>query len=571
MPRPSLDEIFGAAPAPAAVRPSLDEIFGAKEPPPKPEPSRIPDGVSGAESMARAVLPRSFKAEEEGAGPLRLAGAGALDAISAPGRAVAAATENPITPFAYAGAPNAPKSGEAGSFTAEGGRRFADSMADTEGETLAGKIVRDLALLPAVATGGAALGLAGRAGLTGLKAATAAGALEGVTSAGIHQADRAVQGQDVNLQDAALEVGLSAAMPGAAKAVGAAAKGGARLGNKLLGRAAEELSGVSEEALRTYGFGFGEGAKKLQAAAGTQHQTGQKLVSMLDNLDDFLPEKEVVDKALQEMPAVNVANTIQRLQGAKTGGALASSRATNAKIDELVTDLAGAADQQGNIPAAKFREIRKEIDELVGDAFGKESGKYVSALKEARHQMADDLAKTAEASGRPEYAEAMRSMAQKLRKADDLKTFLGKSAQTREQRAESFISTLFGKNKEERRRAVQAMGEIFGEDFLEQSKLANLAAELGDDGRAGLLPRQFTGRAALGPALGAGLGYAAGIAPATPAFALSSPRIAAGALELAGGAGRGTEFLGQRAAGLLGTRAARAGIRGAAFRREEER
>jgi hypothetical protein len=539
MARPSLDEIFGAAPAPAAraARPSLDEIFAAPAEHEAPAaPPRIPKGTSGAETVARGFLPRSFKAAEEGAGPLRLAGAGAMDALSAPGRTVAAATEQPINPFGYPGIlPGAPKSGEPGTFTAEGGRKFAESQADTQGTTFAGRLIRDPALPVALATGGAAMGLAGRAGLTGLKAATAAGALEGAGSAAIHQADKATQGQAMSGKEAALEVGLSAALPGVGAAVGA----GARAGNKLLGKLAQELSGVSEEALRMHGSGFGPAAKELQAAAGKQHEIGSRLVNALDNLDDFLPEKDVVNQALQEMPAVNVMNTIQRLQTAKTGGALSSSRATNAKIDELVSDLTGAADQTGNIPAAKFREIRKEIDDLVGDAFGKESGKYVTALKEARHQMADDLATTAEASGRPEYVEAMRAMAQKLRKADDLKSFLGKSAQTREQRAESFISTLYGKNKEERRKAVAAMGEIFGEDFLADAKLTSLAAELGPEGKAALMPRQFTGRSLLGPLAGGALGYSVGGQEGGAiGLALGSPRLAGMALDASGGLAR---------------------------------
>lgn len=530
----------------------------------------IPPEVTGAEAAARGALPRSFKAADEGAGTLRKMGAGALDALSMGGRAVAAATEQPIAPFAYAGAPNAPKSGEQGSFTAEGGRKFAESMADTDGKTLPGKIIRDPALLPALATGGGALGLTRSLGMKGLGAATAAGALEGAGSAAIHQGDNAARGRDVSIKDAAIETVASAAIPGVAAGVGATVKGGIKLGNKLLGRAAEELSGVSEEALRTYGSGFGEGAKKLEAAAGTQHDVGQKLVKMLDKLDDYLPEKDVVDRALNEMPSVNVSGTINRLAEAKTGGALASSRATNSKIDELVSDLNAAADESGLIPAAKFREIRKEIDGLVGDAFGKESGKYVTALKEARHQMASDLATTAEQSGKPEYVDAMRSMAQKLRKADDLKTFLGKSAQTREQRAESFVSTLFGKNKEERRKAVQAMGEIFGQDFLNESKLANLAAELGPEGKAGLLPRQFTGRAALGPGLSIAAGNFISPLSAVPTAVLASPNLAAKTLRATELAGKGVEATGSGLKRTLLSGPGRQGLRSGLGRRDEK-
>lgn len=519
----------------------------------KPEVHRrAPEGI------AQSLFPRATR---EGASGLQKGVGAVLDAASLPGRTLdaIASTEVQGNPYAYAmgGSFGLPKEAQRLSLKTE------TPIGDTEGKGL-GRVLRDPALPVALATGGGAMGLAGRAGLRGLGAASAAGALEGAGSAAIHQADNAVQGRDVSLGQAAAEVATGAALPGAAAGLGALAKGG----NKLLGKLAQELSGVSEEALRMHGSGFGPAAKELQAAAGKQHEIGQRLVKALDNLDDYLPEKDVVDQALQQMPAVNVANTIQRLQGAKTGGALSSSRATNAKIDELVSDLTGAADPQGNIPAVKFREIRKEIDDLVGDAFGKESGKYVTALKEARHQMADDLATTAAASGRPEYVEAMRSMAQKLRKADDLASFLGKSAQTREQRAESFVANLFGKNKEERRKAVQAMGEIFGEDFLQQAKLSNMAAELGPEGKASLMPRQFTGRSLLGPLAGGSLGYAlGGEEGGAVGLALGSPRLAAGALRLSGGTAAGLNQAGTQAA-LAG--AARAGLR-PLFRGSEDR
>jgi len=566
MARPSLDEIFGAAPAPAARagRPSLDEIFGAPAEPEKPaETSRIPEGTGGAETVARGLLPRSFKAEEEGAGVLRKAGAGAVDALSLPGRLLgslnAKDTKSEMQPMGPGGM-SIPVQPDAVRGRAQADKGLSEAMADPVGKSFGQRLIRDPALPVALATGGAAMGLAGRAGLSGVKAATAAGALEGAGSAAIHQADKAVQGQQMSGKEAAMEVGLSAALPG----VGAGVAAGARAGNKLLGKLAQELSGVSEEALRMHGSGFGPAAKELQGAAGKQHEIGSRLVNALDNLDDFLPEKDVVNQALQEMPSVNVANTIQRLQGAKTGGALSSSRATNAKIDELVSDLAGAADETGNIPAAKFREIRKEIDDLVGDAFGKESSKYLTALKEARHQMADDLTATAEASGRPEYVEAMRSMAQKLRKADDLKSFLGKSAQTREQRAESFVSTLYGKNKEERRKAVAAMGEIFGEDFLAEAKLTNLAAELGPEGKAALMPRQFTGRSLLGPLAGGALGYSlGGQEGGAVGLALGSPRLAGLALSGSGVGARALSLPGaQAAASTLGQAALRPHFRG---------
>lgn len=397
-----------------------------------------------------------------------------------------------------------------------------------------GEVAGNVAIGAAIPGGGA--GLVGKAGLKiggriggALASKLGSAAISsGIEGAALGASQFAGEGES-RLQNTALGGAAGAVLPIAGKAVVA----GGKLVNKALGKAAQELSGVSEEALRKYGTGLGQGAQDIRQAAGTQHEIGQKLVKMLDNLDEYLPEKDIVDKALETMPPVNVSSTIATLEKAKTGGVLKSSREVNDKISGIIQDLTGAADETGNIPAVAYREIRKELDQLAGDAFGKESNKLITAVKMARHQMADDLVKTAEASGNPEYTQAMADMATKIKAADNLKSFLGKSAQTREARAESFVSTLFGKNKEERQKAVQAIGEIFGQDFIEQSKLASLAAQLGEGGKPSLLPRQFTGRSALGPLLTGGALHIGGGPAAVIPTVLSSPKLAAGALGIA--------------------------------------
>lgn len=257
MARPSLDEIFGATAAPvaAATRPSLDEIFQASPEPQKPaEAPRIPEGTGGAETVARGLLPRSFKAAEEGAGVLRQAGAGALDALSAPGRIAdslnAKDTKSKMQPVGFGGM-MIPVQPDAVKGRAAPDRGLYEAMADTQGKSLPSKIIRDPALLPSLALGGPAaklatkglaagakaLGMGAKAapvvaqgagrlatagriakgiGATASKAAIHAGttgAIEGAASAAIHQADRAAQGQEVDLGDAATEVALSAVLP----------------------------------------------------------------------------------------------------------------------------------------------------------------------------------------------------------------------------------------------------------------------------------------------------------------------------------------------------------------------
>ena len=331
----------------------------------------------------------------------------------------------------------------------------------------------------------------------------------------------------------------------AGKAIGSGLKAIGTKGNQMLGRLAQELSGVSEEALRKVGTGFGKGAKELKAAAGTQKQIGEKLLDALDNFDQYLPEKQIIDDAVKNMPPVNVTNTLKTLEDAKTTGMLSGTKKINEEIEQLVNEISGLANQDGTIPAEMFIELRREIDDIIGDQFGKSTNKYILAAKKARYQMAQDLVDAAKSSGNDEYVTAMKSFSDKLKLVDDLKGYVGKSAQVRDRRIEQFISTLFGKNKSDRQRVVDGLGKIFGEDFLQESKLASLAAELGETGTAGLLPRQFTGRSVLGPAL-AGGSFSAGLGPAALVpLALSSPRGAAMSLAGADALGKGLSATGR--------------------------
>lgn len=471
-------------------------------------------GPGGIDGVARAVLPRSFQASDEGAGIGRTALAGAGDALSGLLRIPAAAGRVADTHLGTTG--DHPQG-----FT-ESLNQVNKGQGPMGEQNFLSESVNDPSIVPGIATGAAALNGARALGLTGFKALSAAGAAGGAGNAAIHQADNYAQGKGVSPLAAAVEVAAGAAIPYAFKGIGMAA----HFQNKVLGRLAQGFSGSSEEALRKFGFGFGQGAKDLSEAAGKQDEIGGRLVKMLNNLDEHIPEAKDIDKILPNIPDVSIENSVNSLRAAKKGGTFSESKAVNEKIDNKIAELQAAADPDGYIPAARFRNIRKEVDQLVGDSFGKESGDYVGALKGVRHQMAEDLVASADASGVPEYADKMRSLAQKYKAADKLEQFLGKSAQTREARQESFVANLFGKNKKDRVRAVQGIQDLFGGDFLNDAKNAHLAAQLGEDGRASLLPTQSTGRALLG--------VAAAPLTAGGSLALTSPRLAAGALATSG-------------------------------------
>ena len=279
MARPSLDEIFGATPAAQSARPSLDEIFkAAPEPEAPPEAPRIPEGTSGAESVARGFLPRSFKAEEEGAGVLRKAGAGAMDALSLPGRLVGSLNapdrKSSLAPMGLGGAmipvqPDAVR----GRAEVEGGG-LSEAMADTEGSSIPGKIVRDPALIPSLMVGGPVLkgagSLAAKVGRTAL-----AGAKGGAVAAGLHQGDRWAQTGTVNPGEAAAEVAINAVAPvalaGALKPIKAGAGG--------LKTILSKFSEIDDKALKA-----ASSPETLKAAREVTQRTGGDLSALADEM-----------------------------------------------------------------------------------------------------------------------------------------------------------------------------------------------------------------------------------------------------------------------------------------------
>lgn len=173
------------------------------------------------------------------------------------------------------------------------------------------------------------------------------------------------------------------------------------------------------------------------------------------------------------------------------------------------------------IPATDFRRMRAQLDVPIDFAQeGADIKKRV--LMAGRTSMKNALIDKAIASGNPEYIQWMAKYHDKLDKLDRIKELIGKNANTRERRVQQFIDNLFGKNSEYKSQLVADLDEVFGSNFSERAKYADMAASLGPEGKPSLLPRQPTGAA-----LKAGiylnvvpvLGQIATIATASPAIA----------------------------------------------------
>lgn len=203
--------------------------------------------------------------------------------------------------------------------------------------------------------------------------------------------------------------------------------------------------------------------------------------------------------------------------------------ATDAKIDQVISLLSQATDKDGKIPAYVARMIKQQYDAAVGDAFGKESSAYISALKSARHDIAKSLEAAAEESGIPEYALAMKDYTRKYSALDKIADQLGGSETTRRARAESFVSNLYGKNKTQQQQNMKDLADILGEDFAQQAQAIGTAKVAMPGGALPIFPTHTTGRSMLG--LGAAGSVASGGGGALaglPIAAMSSPMLASG-------------------------------------------
>jgi hypothetical protein len=306
---------------------------------------------------------------------------------------------------------------------------------------------------------------------------------------------------------------------GAARLTGKIPEAVASGANKFVGKVAEELSGVPEAALRA--AGTPEGRATLKAASGTQYEIGQRLVDKMDNAYQAIRETTPkAEQALKGLPVIDPKDIIKKLRSSAGEPTTVELKKAAEQITNKADELQGIADKYyGYVPAEDLYNFRKEIDVVLQDEFGKSSGKYLSALKSARYDIKNTLLDAAKGT---EYESTMADMAKKLDAVDKMKGLLGRNVTTQESRAESFVRNINNMGKEQQRKWLNDFQNVFGGDFLNEAKTAQMAEQLGPGGEAAMWPRQKTGRATLGVLSGLALGGVGVI----PAAAMTSPYIA---------------------------------------------
>lgn len=491
--------------------------------------------------IATGMFPRATKAESAGG----VVGGGILDVSSGPGRFSVASDEmgkklsswiEEQTGFKGLGGhfmdfmlPSHAKKEEIPK------RGFMESMAETGSGDFTKDLIRDPATIPSMIPGVGAAGWISKGGkLAKMGKATSVAAGEGVVSGIAHEGDKALKGDGFSTKEVLKEGAIGSVIPGGISVVGGAAK----FGNEVLGKMASQFSGVAEETLRKWGSGFGKGAKELKEIHGKQNEIGGKLLNALENFDDYLPEKAIVDEALSKMPDIKLDGITKTIQDEINKIPKNSFKGARNKLNNLLKDIldektlpdvnVGAGGTQSKTKtdmmgqeitgsgadiaptsrrvkgsviknttksAKEYKTMRGFTDKLVN--WNTEGADVLnSALKRIRRSMKDALNKSAKESGNPQYITATDSWHDKLNKKDAILDELGKNSKTRSKKVGQFLSTIFNKNKETRQTALADIGDIFGKDFLKETKLLQMADEIvyNQTGTAKILPNFETGK-----------------------------------------------------------------------------
>lgn len=318
----------------------------------------------------------------------------------------------------------------------------------------------------------------------------------------------------------------------------------------LTERAAGALSGVPGRELAAIGplgtSQFGERVRRMAAKDEPGLELSKKLADRVINFEQYLPDAQKYAQKIASLPPIPVSDITVALEKAKPTTMVGeSSKKAARQIDGLVSDIKAMADANGNITGPQARAIKQTLDHEVGNAFGQQSPtQYVAAAKSGRHSIAQAMKDAAKNSGDVEMVKMTEDYEKRLAALDKITDALGDDPRTIRQRAEGFVNNLFGANKSARREDVAEIGDIMGEDFLQDARAISVAKKAMPGGGLAIFPTHHNGRAALSAQVGqslASLGFgspaaaAIGAGLAVPTYALSSPLLASVAIPAARG------------------------------------
>jgi hypothetical protein len=423
----------------------------------------------------------------------------ALDLLSLPGRAISSI-------------------GEGGDYLSNLARLKAPDRIGIPGRAVSGleNAFRDPATLATLPAGGVFGKFAGEGAAALSKPVIGAlgrGLTEGATSAGVHIADS--EG-DYGGLDAAKEIGLSAAIPSALSGLGSlksgAAKGAANMVTENLAEGGTPVSAIKMATTP-------EGQAFLKANKGKAYEIGKELVDNVYDPLNKISEAGTIKKIMADMTG-NYDSAINALKDKIVKNPNLEMRKVNEKLNEQIdwlkklnttepitktvesplVDAGGNAIQreievQGpkTITGLDLYNAQKQLDEVIADRFGKDSGAYINALKDARHALREELRNVAIQSGKPDYIKNIDALSEKLQILDRIKDRLGANTKTGEGRAESFVRNLFSAGKTDLQNVMKDYDRVFNTNVLPQSEAAHLAEFITPEGKLPYRPPIKTG------------------------------------------------------------------------------
>lgn len=262
--------------------------------------------------------------------------------------------------------------------------------------------------------------------------------------------------------------------------------------DEALGEIAENRGAISEEALRL--AGTKEGRELLKKNKGQAYEIGQELVKSIYNPIEKLPEAKRINEILPKLPAVKADNIISALGEKIVQNPAPEFEKINTKIGNTIDWINNTAIRNGGVlNSGDLMNIRSQLDELLVDSWGRESNTYITALKNARHEIRNSLIEAAQNSGKTEYITQMESLAKKLDLTDRIKDRLGSDVRTGEGRAESFVRNLMNQGKSNVREILADYDDVFGTDILKRANASHLSDQLNKKGKLPLLSNWNTG------------------------------------------------------------------------------
>lgn len=250
----------------------------------------------------------------------------------------------------------------------------------------------------------------------------------------------------------------------------------------------------------------------IAGAPGSKKKAGspeeQAVIDKLHEWWDYLPQG--VSKTYEATPEAKRQLMEYAALNEQLGGKLLTP-------DELVAAKIGTYTGPEKIPAKQMNELKKSFQDVASKYYGTDNAPaYINAVKGAGHEARQSLLDAAKISGVPEYGEKMATVADKIKTAEQLNSFLGNVLESKPLVAQRMFETLQHKGAKnlEKLATLQKFDEQFGTDFMQQADNAITAKRLGKSGTPALLTQLRTGFAntplLIGGAAAGSLGYLSG-------------------------------------------------------------